>query len=70
MSYPQETFTRTSLLAGFLIAQRREVVSANTVLYQLDVLKKTGRYDAFKLKWHPSYDDPPNVWPIPNHLFW
>jgi DUF1680 family protein len=22
------------------------------------------------LKWHPSYDEKPNVWPAPNHLFW
>ncbi|KAJ4502054.1 hypothetical protein HRR83_000001 [Exophiala dermatitidis] len=70
MSYPQETFLRTSLAPGSLIARRREVVSSNTLLYQLDVLKKTGRYDAFKLKWHPSYSDTPDVWPVPNHLFW
>ncbi len=70
MSYPQETFVRTSLLPDSLIARRREVVWSNTLLYQLDVLKKTGRYDAFKLTWHPSYSDPPDVWPIPNHLFW
>jgi len=36
----------------------------------LNVLKTTGRYDAFKLKWHPSYDDEPDVPPVPNHLFW
>lgn len=34
------------------------------------MLKKTGRYDAFKLQWHPSYDDKPDVPPVPNHLFW
>ncbi|KYG48815.1 glycoside hydrolase family 127 protein [Acidomyces richmondensis BFW] len=34
------------------------------------MLKKTGRYDAFKLKWQDTYNDPPNVWPVPNHLFW
>lgn len=43
---------------------------AHTLRYQLDVLKQTGRYDAFKLKWHPVYDEEPLVWPIPNHLFW
>ncbi|KAI6840481.1 glycoside hydrolase family 127 protein [Hortaea werneckii] len=37
---------------------------------RLDVLKKTGRYDAFKLKWHKVYEEPPVVWPVPNHLFW
>ncbi|KAJ9613731.1 hypothetical protein H2204_014694 [Knufia peltigerae] len=70
MSYPQESFTQTSLLPGSLIARRREVVSSNTLLYQLEVLKKTGRYDAFKLQWHPSYSDEPETWPIPKHLFW
>ncbi len=39
-------------------------------IYQLKVLKETGRYDAFKLKWHPSYSDKPDVWPVLNHLFW
>jgi uncharacterized protein len=70
MSYPQKIFTQTALHPGTLVARRRHAVASNTLLYQLDVLKKTGRYDAFKLKWHPSYDDEPNVWPIPNHLFW
>ncbi|OAP56874.1 hypothetical protein AYL99_08986 [Fonsecaea erecta] len=70
MAYPQETFVRSSLSPGSLIAQKRQVASSTTLRYQLEVLKKTGRYDAFKLQWHPSYSDPPNVWPIPNHLFW
>ena len=70
MAYPQKTFSQTVIHPGSLIGQRREAVSSNTLLYQLDVLKETGRYDAFKLQWHPSYSDPPNVWPIPNHLFW
>ncbi|KAJ5936966.1 Six-hairpin glycosidase [Penicillium verhagenii] len=34
------------------------------------MLKETGRYEAFKLKWHPSYSIPPTVYPIPNHQFW
>jgi uncharacterized protein len=33
-------------------------------------LKETRRYDAFKLKWHPSHGDKLNVWLVPNHLFW
>ncbi|KAJ9652012.1 hypothetical protein H2198_008754 [Neophaeococcomyces mojaviensis] len=70
MTYPQEAFVWTQLLPGSLIHSRREAVSANTLLYQLDVLKKTGRYDCFKLKWHPVYDEPPEIWPVPNHLFW
>lgn len=70
MAYPQTTFFNTQLDPGSIIARRRDVVSSNTLFYQLEVLKKTGRYDAFKLQWHASYDDKPDVWPVPNHLFW
>ena len=70
MSYPQNTFAETTIYPESLIGRRRQAVSSNTLFYQLDVLKKTGRYDAFKLRWHPSYADPPLVWPVPNHLFW
>jgi len=69
MSYPQKTFQNTTFGTGF-ISRKREVVYANTLLYQLNVLKETGRYDAFKLKWHPVYDEAPGIWPIPSHLFW
>lgn len=34
------------------------------------MLKSTGRYDAFDLKWHPIYDEEPLTWPVPKHLFW
>lgn len=34
------------------------------------MLKETGRYDAFRLQWHPSYADEMAVPPVPNHLFW
>lgn len=70
MAYPQTTFFHTQLHPGSIIKRRRDAVASNTLFYQLDVLKKTGRYDAFKLQWHPSYSDEPNVWPVPNHLFW
>jgi len=72
MSYPQITFVNTTFLSTSpsFISRRREVVYTNTLLYQLNVLKETGRYNAFKLKWHKSYGDKPNVWPVPNHLFW
>ena len=33
------------------------MVATNTLSYQLDVLKKTGRFEAFKLKVHPIYSD-------------
>lgn len=32
-------------------------------------MKDTGRYDAFKLKHIPYYDEPYD-WPVPKHLFW
>jgi DUF1680 family protein len=70
MAYPQTSFYHTSLASETLLGQRRRAVAANTLQYQLDVLKKTGRYDAFKLRWHPVYDHAPEVWPIPDHLFW
>lgn len=70
MAYPQNSFQFTDFSDASFISRRREVVYTNTLLYQLNVLKSTGRYDAFKLKWHPTYDLPPGVWPVPSHLFW
>jgi DUF1680 family protein len=70
MSYPQETFVNTTLADGTLISGRRAAAFKVTALYQLEVLKETGRYEAFKLKWHPIYDEKPDVWPVPKHLFW
>ncbi|KAL9114092.1 MAG: hypothetical protein Q9227_001864 [Pyrenula ochraceoflavens] len=70
MAYPQTSFVHTQLLPGSLIKNRRDAAASNTLVYQLNVLKQTGRYDAFKLQWHPSYGDAPDVWPVPNHLFW
>lgn len=70
MSNPQVSFTQTTFHPNSFWAQKRDVVFRNTLPYQLQVLKDTGRYDAFKLKWKPVYDDPPDIWPVPNHLFW
>jgi DUF1680 family protein len=70
MSNPQFTFTHTKFAFGSFWDRRRQVVRSSTLQAQLDMLRKTGRYDAFDLNWHPSYDDPPRVWPVPNHLFW
>lgn len=70
MSYPQVTFKDVYIEPDCLVGRRREVVQEHTLQYQLEMLKSTGRYDAFKLKWHPVYDEPPAVPPIPNHLFW
>ncbi|KAJ5369612.1 Six-hairpin glycosidase [Penicillium cosmopolitanum] len=70
MDYPQETFVNTTFTPGSFWARRREIVRAQTLRHQLEMLKKTGRYEAFKLGWHPSYSDPPTVYPVPNHQFW
>ena len=52
-----------------LIYGRREAVAKNTLFFQLDVLKKTGRYDCFKLEWKSVYSELAD-WPVPKHLFW
>ena len=70
MSYPQTSFQCTKFDQDGFWGQKRQSISKVALLYQLDVLKSTGRYDAFKLKWHPIYDDPPEIWPVPKHLFW
>ncbi|KAF2672929.1 DUF1680-domain-containing protein [Microthyrium microscopicum] len=70
MAYPQSTFIHTALDPTCFIGRKREVVRKSTLKYQLEALKSTGRYDAFKLKWHPIYNEPPDTWPVPKHLFW
>jgi DUF1680 family protein len=67
---PQESFVNTTFSPASFWDRRRNVVRKNTLPFQLDMLRRTGRYDAFDLKWHPTYDEPPLVWPIPKHLFW
>ncbi len=70
MSNPQFTFHHTKFAPSSFWDRRRRIVRSSTLQAQLDMLRKTGRYDAFDLKWHPSHNDPPRVWPVPNHLFW
>lgn len=70
MVYPQNSFINTEIDSDCLLGRRCEVVLKHTLLYQLDVLKSTGRYDAFKLKWHPIYDEEPLAAAVPKHLFW
>ncbi|OJJ45307.1 hypothetical protein ASPZODRAFT_152981 [Penicilliopsis zonata CBS 506.65] len=55
MSYPQETFHRTHFTPGSFWAKRRAVAWQTTLPAQLAILKSTGRYDAFRMKWHPVY---------------
>jgi hypothetical protein len=71
MDYPQNSFVHTTLLPGSFIAKKRDVVWETTVHSQLDQLKKTGRYDGFKLGWRDSYQPDPNLWiNYDFHLFW
>lgn len=67
---PQDSFLWTTFQAGSFWDRKRNVVLQNTIPFQLDMLKSTGRYDAFDLKWHPIYNDEPTTWPVPKHLFW
>jgi DUF1680 family protein len=72
MPYPQTTFSQTAFNdepAYLSLSKVRDVVSRNTLRAQLDQIKSTGRYDCFKLKWHPIYEDK-SMWPVPFHLFW
>lgn len=67
---PQDSFAWTTFQPNSFWARKRNVALKNTIPFQLDMLKSTGRYDAFDLKWHPIYDDEPATWPVPKHLFW
>ncbi|TVY92714.1 Non-reducing end beta-L-arabinofuranosidase [Lachnellula willkommii] len=71
MAYPQTSFPHTTFPStSTFISRRRAIVHTTTLPHQLNILKSTGRYSAFKLQFHPSYADKPDVWPVPNHLFW
>ncbi|KAF2228042.1 hypothetical protein BDZ85DRAFT_210397 [Elsinoe ampelina] len=70
MAQPQVSYVNTTLKKNSFLDRKRQIVWEHTLLHQLELLKKTGRYDAFRLQWHPSYSDPPDHWPVPNHLFW
>ncbi|KAM0513336.1 hypothetical protein ACHAPE_007988 [Trichoderma viride] len=69
MSHPQSTFDNTSFFGETILSRRRNLIASVTLHAQLEQLKQTGRYDCFKLKWHPIYDDK-SMWPVPYHLFW
>lgn len=68
MLNPQFAHGHTTFKASILSA-RRDVIARVTVHAQLEQLKKTGRYECFELKWHPTYNDKTS-WPVPPHLFW
>ncbi|KAL9618224.1 MAG: hypothetical protein Q9160_007058 [Pyrenula sp. 1 TL-2023] len=67
---PQFLFSTTKIHERSFWGKRRDVVRSATLRYQLDVLHKTGRYNASKLQWHPIYAEPVTSWPVPKHLFW
>lgn len=67
---PQDSFAWTTFQQESFWARKRNVVLKNTIPFHLDMLRSTGRYDAFDLKWHPIYNDEPATWPVPKHLFW
>lgn len=56
---PQVAFTNTTFAQDSFWSKRRNVVRSTTLRYQLDMLKQTGRYDAFNLKWQKIYDESP-----------
>lgn len=68
--YPQEKFLNSALEPGSFWDRWQSVARAVTIPVQLELLQKTGRYDAFNLKHIPYYDRPPTIWPVPDHLFW
>ena len=70
MDNPQKTFKSTLFNPDSFWGRKRKTAYSNTLPFQLEALKSTGRYDAFKLEWKPQYADAPGIWPVPNHLFW
>lgn len=67
---PQFSYSSTNIKERSFWGERRSVARSTTLRYQLEILRKTGRYDAFRLKWHPVYGEPISSWPVPRHLFW
>jgi DUF1680 family protein len=69
MAHPQTSFRHTEFHDNSLLSVRRNTISKTTLHTQLQQLRSTGRYDCFKLGWHPIYEAKYN-WPVPPHLFW
>ncbi len=69
MAHPQTSFKDTQFHGKSLLSIRRTTIAKKTLHTQLDQLRSTGRYDCFKLQWHPTYDKP-FAWPVPLHQFW
>ncbi|KAI6777663.1 uncharacterized protein J7T54_002736 [Emericellopsis cladophorae] len=69
MPYPQVTYKDTVFNGPSLLKRQKTTISQVTVKAQLKQLRDSGRYDCFKLQWHPVYDDK-SMWPVPKSLFW
>ncbi|KAM5344552.1 hypothetical protein ACJ41O_013087 [Fusarium nematophilum] len=69
MAHPQSVFGQSAFHGKTILSVRRDTVRQTSLHTQLEQLKSTGRYDCFKLKWHPIYEDH-SMWPVPFHLFW
>lgn len=69
MSHPQSIFKQSTFHGKSMLSIRRNTIAQTSIHTQLDQLRSTGRYDCFKLKWHPIYADK-SMWPVPFHLFW
>ncbi|EFX02541.1 duf1680 domain containing protein [Grosmannia clavigera kw1407] len=69
MTNPQICFADTYFDGLSLLYDRREAIRRTTVKAQLQKLRDTGRFDCFKLQWHPVYDED-YPWPVPKSLFW
>ncbi|ORY29330.1 hypothetical protein BCR39DRAFT_559136 [Naematelia encephala] len=74
--HPQETFAATAVKPESFYGKLRYLYANQVLKTQLEQLKKQGSYDAFKLKWHPTYDirrltgAHPRPDGIPPSLFW
>lgn len=68
--YPQQRFLHTTFRAGSFWDKWRNVAYNSTILAQLNMLKRTGRYKAFDLQWQDYYTAPKEVWPVPEHFAW
>lgn len=68
--YPQEKFRSAHCEPGSFWEKWQSAARKVTIPVQLELLQKTGRYDAFNLKHIPYYDRAPAIWPVPDHLFW
>ena len=62
----------TTFTPNSFFYRRRHVVRTQTIPHQLRMLRETGRYDAFDLKWKDIYGeiDPVAGNPTLKHLFW